>query len=206
MRRMGYVAAAAAGMIAPLAIALPAFAATQSPILAGVSGVSSVLQNDWNDDGNGEGNGEGYGADSTNRGASPDRGGTLDGSDGLDDGNGVDQDGGLNNGNNLNDDELRGNNLEERLKVNAAESTATGDVSILVAGTDFPDYEDVVLSSPSLVDNCESTDLEDITAQTDRYGQFNLAVSASQCEVGTYQIIVTEQDDFTSKIVNVNID
>lgn len=168
MRHMGYVAAAAAGMIAPLAIALPAFASTQSPVL---TGVSSVLQNDWDDDGNGDGyideNGDGY-----------------DDNDLHDD---------------LNDD-------DGYLRVEAAESTSTGDVSILVWGEDYPDFEDVVVSSPSLVDNCDSTDLDSVTAETDRYGQFNLAVSATECEVGTYQIIVTEQDEFTSKIVNVDID
>ncbi|MGH3911852.1 MAG: hypothetical protein ACRDTC_00350 [Pseudonocardiaceae bacterium] len=182
MRRTGYVAAAAAGMIVPLAIALPAFASAPSPAFAGVS---SILQNDgdgdWDDNGYYDGNG-----------------------DGIDDDH--NDDNGHDNGDNDPYDDL--DEIEENadLDVEASASTVTGDVSIVVSGDDYPDFEDIIVTSPSLVDNCESTDLDSVNAETDRYGEFNLALSATECEVGTYQIIVTEEDEYTSKIVNVDID
>lgn len=181
MRRMSYVAAAAAGAIVPLAIALPAVAGTQSPVL---TGVSSIMHDDWDED---------------------------DGDHGFIDENGDGIDDDFDDLNDDDDDTIDDPNEEDeygnqRIDVEVAETTSTGDVSILISGENYPDFEDVVITSPSLVDNCATTDLDAVTTSTDRYGDFNLAVSGEECEVGVYQVIITEEDEYTSRIAEVDID
>jgi hypothetical protein len=200
MGRTGYLAAAAAGMIAPVAIALPAFASPQSPLLA--AGASSILQNNWDDggdDGGGDGGGNGGGVNTD-----PNLGGDGDG-----DGDGGDGDGDQGNGDQGNGDQgngdqgsvgrgdggqgpiLRGN---PNIWAAAATAPAAGNASFLIQGNNLASFVPVTISSPGLEAACLGGTTFDEGAQSaDRYGYFAQATEGLNCAPGKYTITVAEQ-------------
>lgn len=188
MRPIGLVAAAAAGLIAPLAIAMPALAGTESPVL---SGMSSIVDGD-----NGPDNGDDKGDNGDNgpdNGYNGDDNGNYNGDDngnhhGDDNGNHHGDDNGDNHGDDRDDngDDYDG----PYLSAYSAGSKASGDVSFIVDVDDAGPFDTYELESPGLEAGCDSTNISGATAESDRFGDLNVSGEADNCIPGKYKIAV----------------
>ncbi|MGH3911556.1 MAG: hypothetical protein ACRDRM_12070, partial [Pseudonocardiaceae bacterium] len=169
MRTIGLVAAAAAGMIAPLAIAMPALAGTEAPLLAGVSSVIDGNNGPDNGDDNLDDNGDDNFDDN----------GPHNGPDNGDD--------------NFDDNRFGDDNDDADVNLRAAQNSL-GDVSILVEADDFtPRTGGLEVSSASLENACVG-DVSFNEASTDRYGTALFTVDADDCVPGDYRITVIDPD------------
>lgn len=186
MRPIGLVAAAAAGIIAPLAIAMPALAGTQSPVLGEVGSIVGLSDGDGPDnrDDNGDNrddNGDNHGDNRDNHDDNRDNHG--DRGDRYDD-----------NGDRY-DDHGRWDDSDPHVKVYATGSRASGDVSFLLDISNLGPFDDYVLNSPALDAGCSGDDISGSIAESDRFGHLNVAGEAFNCIPGKYKIAVSQTGD-----------
>lgn len=180
MRPIGYVAAAAAGMIAPIAFALPAMAATQSPLLAGASVVDSADDNPHHHDDNNDDNNDNNNDNNNNN----------------DDYNDLDDD--VFNDNDLDDllDDVDEDILENGdVDAVASGSIASGDYAILLEASDLGAFDEFEVSSPGLDAACESENIIGAVVESDRFGHIDVAGTVENCIPGTYVIAVSQTGD-----------
>lgn len=191
MRPIGLVAAAAAGIITPLAIAMPALASTQSPVLGGVASI--VDGNNGPDNGdNGDDNGDNHGDNGDNHGDNRDNHDNRgDNHDNNRDDNGDRYD---DNGDRY-DDHGRWDDSDPHVKVYATGSRASGDVSFLLDISNVGPFDDYVLNSPALDAGCSGDDISGSIAESDRFGHLNVAGEAFNCIPGKYKIAVSQTGD-----------
>lgn len=166
MRPIGYVAAAAAGLIAPIAFALPSLAGTQSPIL---SGVSSMVGNVDGEDG-------------------PDKG-PENGPENVPD-NGPDN--GENHGDRYDDHDGRWDGSDPDVKVFSSGSKASGNVAIVVDVFDLSPLDNFVLNSPALNAGCAGNNISGAVVGSDRFGHSVVSGQANNCIPGTYKIAISQ--------------
>lgn len=162
MRPIGLVAAAAAGLIAPLAIAMPALAGTESPVL---SGMTKIVDGGGGPD-NGPDNGDHNGDNGPDNGPNNGDHGPGNGDNGPGDG-------------------------DSYVHVSSAQNSR-GDTQIIVEADNFsPLSDNLSVSSASLENACEGRVSFD-SGSTDRYGIALLNAHASECVPGDYRITVAD--------------
>lgn len=80
------------------------------------------------------------------------------------------------------------------ISIAAASSEVTGDVSFLIVGSDLNPFMPIEVNSPAVDAGCTGSNLDGLTATTDRNGYVDVLASADDCVPGTYRISVSEQD------------
>jgi hypothetical protein len=181
MRPIGYVAAAAAGLIAPIAFALPAMAGTQSPILSGVSSIVGDVDGEDGPD-NGPDNGDNHDDNGDNH---------DDNGDNHDD-NGDNHDDNGDNGDRYDDNDGRWDDSDPDVKAYSSGSEASGNIAIIMDAFDLDPLDSFVLSSPALNAGCSANNISGAVVRSDRFGHAVASGRAINCIPGTYKIAISQ--------------